>query len=320
MFNNFSKLNILIVGDVMLDRYWRGKVRRISPEAPVPIVELENTEDRLGGAANVALNIKSLSATPYLFSVIGKDDEAAVFLKLMSDNHLFVKGILQSSGRKTTVKTRVVSGTQQLLRIDSEDTHDLSLDVQANFIQRLRTFLDTMPIHAIILQDYNKGVLSQKNIRDILQEAQIRKIPTAVDPKNKNFFEYKNVTLFKPNLKEIREALTIPVTSDVPALQNAANLLREKIGQNQTMITLSEKGIFSEGISQEGFIQPTTPRSITDVSGAGDTVISVAALCLALNLDLKTMTLLANLAGGRVCESSGVVPISLAELKKEWNS
>lgn len=304
----------------MLDRYWRGKVRRISPEAPVPIVELENTEDRLGGAANVALNIKSLSATPYLFSVIGKDDEAAVFLKLMSDNHLFVEGILKSYERKTTVKTRVVSGTQQLLRIDSEDTHDLSLDVQVNFIQRLRTFLDIMPIHAIILQDYNKGVLYQKNIRDILQEAQIRKIPTAVDPKKKNFFEYKNVTLFKPNLKEIREALTIPVTSDVLALQNAANLLREKIGQTQTMITLSEKGIFSEAFSQEGFIQPTIPRSITDVSGAGDTVISVAALCLALNLDLKTMTLLANLAGGRVCESSGVVPISLAELKKEWES
>ena len=318
-FDNFSQLNILIIGDVMLDRYWRGKVHRISPEAPVPIVELEHTENRLGGAANVALNIKYLSATPYLFSVIGNDFEAEAFTKLLADNNLYADGILQSSERKTTVKTRIVSGAQQLLRLDSEDTHDINPDIQEKFIQHLRTFLDKTTIHAAILQDYNKGVLSSKNIFDILNEVHSRNIPIAVDPKKKNFFEYKNVALFKPNLKEIREAFSFPITTDKTSLQNAADRLREKIGQRSTMITLSEKGIFCEENLYNGFIEPAIPRSITDVSGAGDTVISVAALCLASKLNLKLLTLLANLAGGRVCESSGVVPISLEELKKEFH-
>ena len=318
IFPDFSKLNILIVGDVMIDRYWRGRVQRISPEAPVPIVELERTEDRLGGAANVALNIKSLSATPYLFSVIGDDTEAVAFLKLMSENNLFSGGILSDPERKTTIKTRIVSGAQQLLRIDSENTHDMNTDTEEKFIAGFRDFLDTTVIHAVILQDYNKGVLTRNNIHAILHETRIRNIPTAVDPKKKNFFEYKNVTLFKPNLKEIREALPFPVSSELKSLQSASDYLRQQLAQTFTMITLSDKGIFSDHVDGQSFIENAIPRNITDVSGAGDTVISVAALCLALKTDVRFMTHLANLAGGRVCESSGVVPISLEALRQEY--
>ncbi len=318
IFSEFSKLNILIVGDVMIDRYWCGRVQRISPEAPVPIVDLEYTEDRLGGAANVALNIKSLSATPYLFSVIGNDAEASAFLKLMSENNLFSGGILSDTERKTTIKTRIVSGAQQLLRIDSENTHDIGTDTEVKLIAGLRDFLDTTVIHAVILQDYNKGVLTRKSIHAILHETRIRNIPTAVDPKKKNFFEYRNVALFKPNLKEIREALPFPVSSELLSLQSATDYLRQQLAQTGTMITLSEKGIFSDHADGQSFIENAVPRNITDVSGAGDTVISVAALCLALKTDISLMTHLANLAGGRVCESSGVVPIGLRELKEEY--
>ncbi len=317
-FSDFSKLNILIVGDVMIDRYWRGRVQRISPEAPVPIVELERTEDRLGGAANVALNIKSLSATPYLFSVVGNDTEAALFLKLMSDNHLFSDGILSDAERKTTIKTRIVSGAQQLLRIDNEDTHNIIKETEEKFITRLRDFLKTTEIHAVILQDYNKGVLTQNNIHAILNETRTGNIPTAVDPKKKNFFEYRNVALFKPNLKEIREALPFSVSSELASLQKAADYLRQQLTQTITMITLSDKGIFCDHVDGESFLENAVPRNITDVSGAGDTVISVAALCLALKTNVPLMTHLANLAGGRVCESAGVVPISLSELKEEY--
>jgi D-glycero-beta-D-manno-heptose-7-phosphate kinase len=327
LFANLSQLNVLIVGDVMIDRYWHGKVSRISPEAPVPVVEWQRTEDRLGGAANVALNIKAMGATPYLFSVTGKDTEGGNFVKLMNTNDLSVRGILNTNERLTTVKTRIMAGTHQMLRVDSETTTDLEDKTQSDFMTRLRDFLDIKDVHVIIFQDYNKGILSLKTIREVMLEAIKRDIPTAVDPKRTHFFEYKNATLFKPNLKEIREAAPFTVTSDLESLDKAHDFIRKKLNNRMTMITLSEKGLYlnaekSNNAPQislaNGDIYPIRPRSISDVSGAGDTVISVAALGLAAGWSAEEIAKVSNLAGSQVCEMAGVVPVNLEKLKAEY--
>ncbi len=320
----FTKLNVLIVGDVMIDRYLHGKVNRISPEAPVPVVELQKTEDRLGGAANVALNIKALGATPYLYSIIGADTEGGIFLELMQEKDLPLMGIMRSEERKTTVKTRIMAGTQQMLRVDSEMTHDTEGVLQNNFVAQIEVLLNQKDIHVIIFQDYNKGVLSLKTIKEVTNLALKKGIPTVVDPKKNNFLEYQNVVLFKPNLKEIREAVPFDVKPNVESLKKATDYLREHLGQTYTMITLSDKGLYLESNNEfteaVGGIYPTKLRNIADVSGAGDTVVSIAALCIAASLDKDTIAILSNIAGGQVCETAGVVPIDLERFIKEVKS
>lgn len=320
---NFKKLNVLIVGDVMIDRYLHGKVNRISPEAPVPVVELQKQEDRLGGAANVALNIKALGATPYLFSAVGDDTEGVLFQNLMTEFDLNTEGVMIASDRKTTVKTRIMAGSHQMLRVDSENTHDLEENLQAIFLEKVHNLLAIKKIHVIIFQDYNKGVLTSNTIKGVISEALKHNIPTVVDPKKHHFLDYKQATLFKPNLKEIREAVTFEVKPEIESLQKAADYLRTHLGQKYTMITLSDKGIYleenTEGVNKSK-IYPTKTRNITDVSGAGDTVVSVAALGLASALSIDTIATLSNLAGGQVCETAGVVPVNLEQLAYEFSS
>lgn len=320
IFERFSKLNVAIVGDVMIDRYWNGRVSRISPEAPVPVVEWRNTEDRLGGAANVALNIKALGATPYLFAGIGKDADGAELLKLMNKNDLSTKGLVSFAKRRTTVKTRIVAGSQQLLRLDCETATDLDEQESKDFLQNFYDFIEYRDIHVILFQDYNKGVLTKPIIREIMLEALRRDIPTAVDPKYNNFFEYKRATLFKPNLKEIRAAVPFAVQPTLESLAHASEYLRRQMNNRYTMITLSELGVFLDfgAATEGGEIVPTEARHVADVSGAGDTVISVAALGLGAGLPLRTMAVLANLAGGQVCEKLGVVPVEAERLKKDF--
>jgi D-glycero-beta-D-manno-heptose-7-phosphate kinase len=321
LFEQFKDLNVLIVGDVMIDHYLYGKVSRISPEAPVPIVELQRTEERLGGAANVALNIKALGATPYLYSVIGDNTEGDTFLELMEQQGLITQGILQSAERQTTVKTRIMAGTHQMLRLDSEIKTDLNDTDRHELLRSIHSLLEKKKIHAIILQDYNKGVLSLPVIQRMMLQGTKRSIPTAVDPKKNNFFEYKNATLFKPNLKEIKDVLPFDISPTLEALQKASDYLRTQLGQQYTMITLSEKGLFleenTEGLA--GKIHPTQSRNIADVSGAGDTVISIAALGLAAAFDIDTIALLSNLSGGQVCELSGVVSVNREQLQREYD-
>ncbi len=334
IFEAFAALNVLIVGDVMTDRYEHGKVNRISPEAPVPVVDLSHTENRLGGAANVALNIKALGATPYLFSTIGKDEEGALFLNLLGQFELSTCGILQSANRKTTVKTRIMSQGQQLLRLDSETVADLNVEESNVFLESFFEFIESNTIHVIIFQDYNKGVLTKTLIQTILETAVQRNIPTTVDPKFKNFFEYKGATLFKPNLKEIRAAVPFSVTTTLESLDAASAYLQQQIGNINTMITLSEHGAyinflekdskneFDTGggaiLSRQSAIVPTEAKNIADVSGAGDTVISVASLGIALGLPMRLTTMLANTAGGQVCESLGVVPVQAKRLQRDF--
>lgn len=317
LFKAFNAINVLIVGDVMIDRYINGKVERVSPEAPVPVVRLETTEDRLGGAANVALNIQSMGANPLLCSVIGKDENAVIFTELLPQAGIKANGIVHSADRRTTVKTRIIAANQHLLRVDQEDTYSLSKAEQAMLLSNITDILDQQEIHVILFQDYNKGVLSLEVIRKLLLEAIRRDIPTVVDPKHQHFMEFRNSTLFKPNLKEIKEALAFDVEPTLDSLSKASDYLRSKMRNKATMITLSEQGIFIDS-GKKQVILPTQARNIADVCGAGDTVISIAALGLALNMDLVDIAVLSNLAGGQVCEKVGVVPVDKVQLLEEY--
>lgn len=318
-FEAFQHQNILVVGDVMIDRYLTGRAGRISPEAPVPVVHLQSRDNRLGGAANVALNLSALGATPYLCSVIGRDDKGRQFLELLPEYNLSPKGIIQSAERATTVKTRIIASNQHLLRVDEEDTHSLSEAEAGLLLSGIRDILDSRDIHAILFQDYNKGVLSYKVIREVILEAIKRDIPTAVDPKYDNFWAYKHVTLFKPNLREIQAQLPTKIEPTLPALKKAAEQIHNKLGNQLTIITLSEKGIFYNGDGRSEILG-THPRSIADVCGAGDTVFAIAGLGLSLNMDIRDIALLANLAGGQVCEKVGVVPVDKAQLEREYHA
>lgn len=318
-FATFSDLNIMIVGDVMIDRYLHGAVSRISPEAPVPIIHLQDSQDRLGGAANVALNIKALGATPYLCSVIGVDENSQSFNQLLPDNQLTNRGIVPSKERQTTVKTRVISNHQHLLRVDREDTHDLSPADEAAYLKNIRDILDSKEIDLILFQDYNKGVLTYKVIREIILESIKRDIPTVVDPKFKNFWAYKHVSLFKPNLREIQQQLPFAIKAELADLQKASDYIKAQLGNQHTLITLSEKGLFFDSGNELAII-PTHARQIADVCGAGDTVISIVALGLAAALDMPIIANLANLAGGQVCEKVGVVPVDKAQLQEEYEA
>ncbi len=313
----FRTKKILVVGDVMIDAYIVGKVSRISPEAPVPIVNLESRDARLGGAANVALNLQSLGATPILCSVVGNDSEALLFKQLLVDKKMSDKGIISSTQRATTVKTRVIGNNQQLVRIDSEDTSPLSASDETMFLKAVSNMLEMHQIDAIILEDYNKGVLTSRTIEGIIALANEKNIPTAVDPKKDNFTAFKGVTLFKPNFKELKEGIEMDFSFHQKELFNKAVLKLEETLQNEiTFVTLSEHGVFIKNKETQHHI-PAHIRTITDVSGAGDTVISVATLCLTAGLSIHSIASISNLAGGLVCEKRGVVSIDPLQLISE---
>jgi len=315
LLREFGSKTILIVGDVMIDSYVMGKVQRISPEAPVPIVNLKKEEHRLGGAANVALNIKSLGATPILCSVVGEDASGDTFFSLLEQEGLSSNGIVQSKERVTTVKKRVLGNNQQLLRIDSENTHDLSSAESKLFLDQLNKILNSTKVDGIILEDYNKGVLSKEVIHQTIALAKEKNIPTTVDPKLKNFLEYKGVTLFKPNLKELREGLNLSVDfNDKDSFAKALEALNAKLNNEISFVTLSEDGVYIKNATEAHHVKAHL-RNITDVSGAGDTVISVATLCLVSGCDIRTIAEISNLAGGLVCEKLGVVTIKPEEIQ-----
>ncbi len=309
-----KKLNILIIGDVMIDRYLSGKVNRISPEAPVPVVSLKERDDRMGGAGNVALNIAALGATPILCSIIGADDNGQKLKHLLQQKNITTAGIILSKQRKTTVKTRVLANNQQLLRVDDEDTFPLPAKEEQALLEKVKSIITSQKISAIIFQDYNKGVLTGNVISNCIQIANTHKIPTIVDPKFHNFWAYKSVTLFKPNLKEIRQSVPFTVKATESDLKKAAKYVRSQLGNPITLITLSEKGLYIDQEDDTQAIFPTQTKKIVDVCGAGDSVISIVAIGIALGLPLSTIALLANWAGGQVCEAPGVVSIDLEKL------
>jgi D-glycero-beta-D-manno-heptose-7-phosphate kinase len=321
-FEAFNGKKIIIVGDVMIDAYLWGHVDRISPEAPVPIVTVEKRESRLGGAANVALNIKSLGAEPILCSVIGNDFKADEFLELLGNDKLPDRGIIKSQERITTTKFRIIGNKMQMLRVDEEVTKDLSPVEENHLMESIAKIVGNEDIKAIVMQDYNKGVLTASLIKNIVTLANKENIPVVVDPKKINFEAYKNVTLFKPNLKELKEGLNLGIdTKSIADINKAVRHLHQKQNIKMVLTTLSEDGVFiSTKIAEDQYKNAHLPahlRSISDVSGAGDTVISVATLCLALGLESEDLANISNLAGGIVCEKTGVVPIDKIRLLTE---
>jgi len=317
LFSNFNQLKALVIGDVMIDSYFFGKVDRISPEAPVPVVAVENKERRLGGAANVALNIQALGATPILCSVIGDDSDSVLFDELLSKSNLSNKGIIKSSNRITTVKTRVIGNKNQVLRVDSEDDSPLLAEETDQLITKITSLINQHKINVVIFEDYDKGVITPELIKDVVNLCNPKNIPTTVDPKKRNFTAYRNVTLFKPNLKELKEGLNIALESNnIKDIQKAVDELNKQQENHITFITLSENGVYINDKSSQHHV-PAHLRNISDVSGAGDTVISVASLCLALNQPIQLIAEISNLAGGLVCEKVGVVPIDKDVLLSE---
>jgi len=317
LFENFNHLKILVIGDVMIDAYIWGKVERISPEAPVPILSKSKKENRLGGAANVALNIQSLGATPILCSVIGNDAKATIFMDLLQNLNMPQNGIIKEDTRITTVKTRVIADKQHLIRVDEEDDSAINYKLETRFSEHIHQIIEKEKVDAIIFEDYDKGIITKKIIENTVDIAIKKNIPTLVDPKKRNFLSYNNVTVFKPNFKEFSEGLSLHIEkNNIEALQNSATYFRERFDIKHLLLTLSEYGIFIAS-PKESHLLPTNVREVTDVSGAGDTVISVASLCLASGCTPLQMAAIANLAGGIVCERVGVVPVDKNRLLEE---
>jgi len=315
LFEAFKNQKVLIIGDVMIDEYIWGKVERISPEAPVPVVRTYKKDYRLGGAANVALNVHSLGGQPILCSIIGDDEDGHKFIQRLKDRDITARGIVKGVGRKTPVKTRVLSGSQHLLRVDSETDDVLNEIEEKSVIQHIHSLMEDCDV--IVFQDYDKGTISAKLIRDTIEMAKKKSIPVVVDPKKRNFLEYKGATLFKPNLKELKEGLNLDFNSDeLDEVKEAMSQLKTKLALENVLVTLSEKGVIVDTGKEVHHI-PAHIRSISDVSGAGDTVISIVSLCFGLGLSPKLSAQLANLGGGLVCESLGVVPIEKELLFKE---
>ena len=310
IFDRVKGKKVIIVGDAMIDSYTLGKIERKSPEAPVPIINVKKEKIKLGGAANVALNIKNIGLEPVLCTIIGQDSEGKDFIKLCKKNNLYTNGIIIDGSRKTTNKNRVIVDDKHIVRIDSEDTHNIDKKLRNKFLEIINKEAKTSEI--IIFQDYDKGTLDRHVINEIINENKNAFI--SVDPKNRNFFNYKNVDLFKPNLKEILEAFN-SIDSSEKNLEEMSKELSAKSKINNIMITLSEKGLMIQN-DKDNFISKTTTKEIIDVSGAGDTVISLATILFYLKLPEKFIGEMCNLAGGITCMKSGVNAIDLKELLK----
>jgi D-glycero-beta-D-manno-heptose-7-phosphate kinase len=317
IFDAFTRLRVMVIGDVMTDSYLFGKVERISPEAPVPVVHITSRDNRPGGAANVAININEMGATAILCSVTGNDEGGQRFLDQLKAKNLDSKGIIQSTNRVTTVKTRVIGNNHQLLRVDEEQISPLDGKTAVQFIDSCISLMDSEKPDVIIFEDYDKGVLTPMVIDQLTSAAASRSIPITVDPKKVNFSSYKNVKLFKPNLLELKSGTNNTIEKiSKEALDAIVKPFLKKQSIEMMMVTLSEAGVYIAS-EKESLLIPAHVRNVSDVSGAGDTVISIASLCIAAGLSMQTVAALSNLAGGLVCEMIGVVPVNKTTLLAE---
>jgi len=313
LLDTFRNLKVLVVGDVMIDSYLWGNVARISPEAPVPVITQTHTENRLGGASNVALNLRSLGAIPIICTVIGEDDAGILFRTMTIKQRMASQGIIRSPLRKTTVKTRVIAGNQHMIRIDDEADEYLDKELSEQLWKRISDIIESQEVQAVVFQDYDKGVISPEIIKKTVGLTRKKKIPTLADPKSRNFKHYRGVSLFKPNFKELTEGLNLHIAkNDFKAIFGAAKRLIKEADFSLVMTTLSEHGILiTDGKKYD--VVHSQKRDVADVSGAGDTVIAMASIAMAAGLDTLTLARLSNLAAGLVCEKVGVVPV-----EKEW--
>ena len=318
LFESFNDLNCLIIGDVMVDAYIWGNVNRISPEAPVPVFEARKRENRLGGAANVALNIQSLGATPILCGIIGNDIKGKVFEEVLDNQQLTDEGIIKSNDRLTTCKTRIISSSHHMLRVDEEVLEPISESDSDKLVKKVKELVEVKNIDVVIFEDYDKGLLNQSNIQQIVEFLNQKGIPSCVDPKKDNFLNYKGTTLFKPNFKEFTVGLKEDINKgDIKALMAHAKDFSNNQNIQNVMVTLSEHGVMIYNQDIQTHI-PAEIRNISDVSGAGDTVISTAALAFCKGVRGNDLVTISNLAGGLVCEEVGVVPVNKERLKSEF--
>lgn len=323
LFRSMTNQKVLVVGDIMIDAYLSGDVDRISPEAPVPVVSLNERVSRPGGAANVAMNLQALGAEPWICSVTGDDKGRNDLLELLSKKGIHTEAVIADSSRPTTTKFRIIGNRNHMLRVDEESTHDLSSEIEDSLIKKIETLLEKIKPSLVILQDYNKGVLTKKVIRYCIDQCNKRGIITTVDPKKKNFNEFYEASIFKPNLKEFSEGINESL-NPAKAQTMKHHLVKYQQDHNIPMmlVTLSEYGICYSKKENNGAFDfghfNAEVREISDVSGAGDTVISVASLAYASCGDAAVSTQLANLAGGIVCEYSGVVSINKDDLFQEF--
>ncbi len=317
LFQSFSKIKVAVIGDVMLDTYWWGNVERISPEAPVPVVAVTKREERIGGAGNVALNVKALGAQVHVISMTGDDAEAEKLKGLFDEQGINTAYLLKTRSRQTTNKIRIIGRNQQMMRLDAEVTSALNKEDEKSLLDDFKKYLENETPHVVILEDYNKGVLSKEVITAVITLCKKNHVLTAVDPKRKNFFEYREVDIFKPNLHEAKEGLNLLTdTVTLESMSHIHELLKKQLGHRISFITLSEKGVFYQEADHKRII-PTHVRSIADVSGAGDTVVAVASVVYAATKDVNLMAEMANIAGGLVCEEVGTVAINKDRLLEE---
>lgn len=314
-FTNINSKKILVIGDFMLDKYIHGKVDRISPEAPVPVVHVRNHESRAGGAGNVVVNVHALGAQVFPLSLIGNDDHGKELLSIFKKLDINTTGILQLDDLKTTTKTRVLAQSYQMLRIDDEDILQINEYHRDILLQKVATMLQNDTFHAILFEDYDKGVLNEKMIQQIIQWAHEKGIPTFVDPKKNNFCHYKKVTFFKPNLKELREGLDMQIGGLEDVLL-ADKMLRKQLMHTYTLCTMSEKGVYFSDANSHS-VQSSFVRNLADVSGAGDSVIATLTCLYVAGAEPEIAAQIANIAAGIVCEYPGVVPVQKERLLLE---
>ena len=303
----------------MIDSYLIGRSDRMSPEADIPVVVQESTEDKLGGAANVALNLRALGCTVELVSVIGDDDNGQKLIQLLDQNNISPNSLVIDDLRKTTQKLRVFAGHSPVVRIDDEDTHNLSDKLLKQVISKCLPLLEK--VDGLIFQDYDKGVISETLITPVLKRAKELNIKVIVDPKECNYFNFKGVSLFKPNLREFQHAhnITLNIDSDNKGVKRTLQGIRKDLQCGILLLTLSSEGLII--ISEDNYYRvPAIDINLVDVSGAGDTVIAVAALGLLLDLPVLSIAEICNMAGGLACEQFGVVPIGSDHLLSRINS
>lgn len=320
LFNSLTRLKVGVVGDMMLDTYWWGRVERISPEAPVPIVAVSKREQRIGGAGNVALNIARFQARVAVISVLGDDQEGEELRKILMEEQIDSRYLLSSRKRITTNKIRIIGRNQQMMRLDAEQSDDLIPEDEEKLLDLVEKYISTEMPDLIILEDYNKGIFTENTIRKTIDLCRRNNVLVTVDPKRKHFFEYRDVDLFKPNLKEAIAGLNmLPQPISTEWLSDIHDQIKESLGHQYSLVTLSENGIFYKGRQQQQWI-PAHKRTIADVSGAGDTVIAIASLILAASGDIEIAARIANVAGGIVCEEVGTVPVNKGRLILECQS
>jgi D-glycero-beta-D-manno-heptose-7-phosphate kinase len=311
LFENIRGKRVAVVGDVMLDQYFWGHVSRVSPEAPVPVVEVHSESIRLGGGANVANNIASLGAEPVLFGVVGDDENGGLLKHLLRESGFSERGIVTDPSRPTTIKTRVIAHSQHIVRFDREKTHALDGEVSVRLLESIEKEADNL--NSIILQDYNKGVFTTDVIRDVIAAIRKRNLPVTVDPKFNNFFSYRDVSVFKPNRRELEEAFGVKLADDRDFITYGVELLRRLNAEN-ILITRGEHGMTLIERNGSATHIPTRTRSVADVSGAGDTVIATLTTFLTAGATVLEASAIANFAGGLVCGEVGIVPVDKHKL------